>query len=127
MERRFWYGIGILAIFLGLGLWAAWGMETMHRPVSAGLDQAVRAALEDRMPEAIGLLEQAETAWQQHRGLTAALADHAPMEEIDSLFSQTRIYGKSGNQTEFAAYCGRIARLVEALGEAHGLNWQNLL
>ena len=127
MERRFWYGVGILLVFLGLGLWAAWGMETMHRPVSGRLEQAAQVALDGELPGAMKLVEQAESIWLRRRGLTAALADHDPMEEIDSLFSQVRIYAVTGEKTEFAAYCNRIAKLVEAIGEAHGLTFQNLL
>ena len=127
MERRFWYGLGILAVFLALGLWAAWGMENMHRPVTNLLEQASQAASSGNPEKGVALAEQAESIWQQHRSLTAAMVDHAPIEEIDSLFSQVKVYGQSGNEQEFAAYCSRIAKLLEAIGEAHGLNWQNLL
>lgn len=127
MERRFWYGLGILVVFLAGGLWAAWGMETMHRPVTRQLEQAAQVALDGDLHRGNLLAEQAEKIWQTRRGLTAAMADHAPMEEIDSLFAQVKMYAKNGNTAEFAAYCSRIAKLVEAVGEAHGLNWQNLL
>lgn len=127
MERRFWYGLGILVLFLALGLWAAWGMENMHVPVTNRLEQAAQAALNGELDKGVALAEQAEDLWEKRRNLTAAMADHGPMEEIDSLFSQTRIYAESGSIMDFAAYCSRIAKLVEAVGEAHGLNWQNLL
>lgn len=127
MERRFWYGLGILTAFLVLGLWVAWGMETMHRPVTLQLEQAAQAAMDGDLGTGGALLKRAESIWQQRRGLTAAMADHAPMEEIDSLFAQAEIYVQCGSAAEFAAYCSRIAKLVEAVGEAHGLNWQNLL
>lgn len=127
MERRFWYGLGILAVFLTLGLWTAWGMENMHEPVTRRLEQAAQAALSGDLDGGVALAEQAEGIWQRRRGLTAAMADHAPMEEIDSLFSQMKMYAQAGSTVDFAAYCRRIARLVEAVGEAHGLNWQNLL
>ena len=127
MERRFWYGLGILAVFLALGLWAAWGMEKIHRPVTDLLEQAAQAALSGDLTKGAVLAEQAESIWQQHRGLTAAMADHGPMEDIDSLFSQLRIYAEFGSTVEFSAYCSRIAKLVEAVSEAHGLTWQNLL
>ena len=127
MESRFWYGLGILTVFLTLGLWAAWGMENMQVPVTEKLEQAAQTALNGQLDGGAVLAEQAESIWQQRRTLTAALADHGPMEEIDSLFSQVRIYAQSDRPAEFAAYCSRIAKLIEAVGEAHGLNWQNLL
>ena len=127
MERRFWYGVGILVLFLVLGFLVAWGMETMHRPVTASLEQAAGAAMEGDLKKGAQLAQTAKEIWQQRRDLTAAVADHGPMEEIDGLFAQAEIYAQTGKETEFAAYCTRIARLVEAVGEAHSLNWQNLL
>ena len=46
MERRFWYGLGILAVLLGLGLWTGLGMENRQKPVTDALEQAAQAALE---------------------------------------------------------------------------------
>lgn len=127
MERRFWYGVGILVFFLALGFLTAWAMERMQQPVTTSLEQAAEAALDGDMETGAALVKAAKEAWGQHRGLTTAVADHGPMEEIDGLFSQAEVYAQTGNTTEFAAYCTRIARLVEAVGQAHSLNWQNLL
>ncbi len=127
MERRFWYGSAILVFFLVLGLLVAWGMENMQRPVTGKLEQAAQAALDGDMEQGIILAQTAKDTWQRHRDLTAAVADHAPMEEIDSLFAQVEVYAQSEKTVDFAAYCTRLARLVEAVGEAHALTWQNLL
>lgn len=127
MERRFWYGLVILVVFLALGIWAAAGMENMHRPVTGQLEQAAKAALDGDLVDGAALAEKAENVWLRCRSMTAALADHAPMEEIDSLFAQAKSYARSGLGADFAACCSRIAKLVEAIGEAHGLTWQNLL
>lgn len=127
MERRFWLGSGILALFLVLGLLAAMGMEKIHAPAASYLEQAAQAALRGDMADGVGRAEQAETIWQKCRKLTASLSDHAPMEEIDSLFAQMRLYAQAGRADDFAAYCVRIARLVEAISEAHSISWQNLL
>ena len=127
MERRFWHGLGILLTFLALGLWVAWNMENMHRPVTDSLQQAAQAALNEDMEQGIRLVQKAKASWDKHRDLTAAVADHGPMEEIDSLFAQVNVYAQAEKTVEFAAYCTRLARLVEAVGQAHSLTWQNLL
>ena len=127
MERRFWYGLGILIFFLVLGLLTAWGMGAMHEPVTGQLEQAAQVALAGDMEQGALLAKKAQAGWEKHRDLTAAAADHGPMEEIDSLFSQVEVYARAEKTVEFAAYCTRLARLVEAVGEAHSLNWQNLL
>lgn len=127
MERRFWYGLGVLLVLLGLGLWTARGIENRQQPISKALEQAARAALEGDMERGAALVSRAKEAWEQTRGLTATAADHGPMEEIESLFAQIQIYAQAGQQADFSAYCTRLAQLVAAVGEAHKLSWQNLL
>lgn len=127
MERRFWYGLGVLAVLLVLGLWTAHGMQRLNQPVTDALEQAAQAAVDGDIAKGVALAEQAQALWQQHRGRTTAVADHGPLEEIDSLFAQVQIYADTGKTADFAAYCARLAKLVAAVGEAHGMNWQNLL
>ena len=127
MERRFWYGLGILILLLGVGLWTARSLEKLHTPVKDSLEQAARAVMDGDMEKGVALAGQARTVWQQRRMLTTAVADHGPVEEIDSLFSQIQVYAQTGSTTDFAAYCARLAKLVAAVGEAHSLSWQNLL
>ena len=126
MERRFWYGLGILIFFLVLGLLTAWGMEAMHEPVTGQLEQAAQVALAGDMEQGALLAKKAQAGWEKHRDLTAAAADHGPMEEIDACFAQLEIYCRMKEETAFAAACGETARKAEAMGEAHGLKWENV-
>ena len=71
--------------------------------------------------------QQAQEKWQQQWHSVAALADHAPMDEIDGLFAQMETYSKAGAAVDAAACCARLSKLVAAVGEAHSLNWWNLL
>lgn len=127
MGRRFWGGVAVLAVLLALGLWVAKSMETTHETVARHLEQAAREALTGDTKQGQQLLQKAQELWQQRRFLTAAVADHAPMEEIDSILSQLESFAAAGDRVSFAAWCSRAARLVEAIGEAHKLTWQNLL
>ena len=127
MERRFWYGVVLLVLFLALGLLTGWAMQRAQQPVKDTLEQAAYAALAGNMEQGAALAGKAKADWERCRDWTAAVADHAPMEEIDSLFAQMEIYAKTEQKIEFAAYCARLARLVEAIGQAHELTWQNLL
>lgn len=127
MERRFWYGVGVLAVLLVLGFWVAWSMKNTHEPIAACLEQAAQAAAAGDMAQGAAFVEKAKAIWQKRRELTAAVADHNPMEEIDSLFAQLESYASAGYGVEFAAWCRRTAQLVAAVGEAQRLTWQNLL
>ncbi len=127
MGMRFWGGVGILLVLLVLGIGIGNSMEHTHQAVSADLEQAAQAVLSGEETQGQQFLYKARKTWQQRRFLTAAVADHNPMEEIDSIFSQLESYAASGDQVSFAAWCSRVAKLVEAIGEAHKLTWQNLL
>lgn len=127
MERRFWLGVGILTLFLAVGLWAMFFMDAIHEPVCQKLEQAAQAAAAGDMDAGIGLAQQANELWSAHRRSTAAVADHTPMDEIDSLFAQMQTYANMHEQTHFAAYCARLSTLVRAIGDAHSLTWWNLM
>jgi hypothetical protein len=124
---RFYLGVGILVLFLILGLWVTSSMDTVHQSVAEILDKATAKALSGDLTEGISLAQQAQTSWQNHWHGTASVADHAPMDEIDGLFAQLQVYGQTGQAGDFAAYCARISNLVTAIGEAHGLTWWNFL
>lgn len=124
---RFLLGVGILVLFLVAGLWISYSMDSVHQTISQTLDDAAACSLNGDLAEGITLAGAAQQQWQRHWHGTAAVADHAPMDEIDGLFAQLETYGKAGHCETFAAYCARLSQLVSAMGEAHSLNWWNLL
>ena len=124
---RFWLGIGLLVLFLVLGLWVTHAMDGVHQTISQTLDEAAQQTLSGDLETGISLAQQAQNDWDSHWHGTASIADHAPMDEIDGLFAQLKVYGQTGQAADFAAYCARLAKLVTAVGEAHGLSWWNLL
>lgn len=125
--RRFLLGVTILGVFFGLGLWTGYAMEQMYTGISQTLEQATAQVLAGETSQGMSLAEQAYTQWQNNWHLTALLADHAPMDEIDALFAQALCYAETGNTANFVSYCARLVMLVEAVGEAHAFSWWNLL
>jgi len=124
---RFWLGIGILVLFLVLGLWVAHAMDDVHQSIGQALDTAAQAALSGQLDKGIALAQQAHSSWLSRWHGTACVADHAPMDEIDGLFAQLTVYSQIGQHKDFAACCTRLSALVLAVGEAHSLTWWNLL
>jgi len=120
-------GAVLLAALLLLGLLTAWDMESTHRQVARQLEDAAWFALTEDWEKARTAASGAENDWEVHRDLFSLLADHTPMEEIDSLFARLDICSAAGNYGDFAIFCAEAARKVEAMGEAHRLTWQNLL
>ena len=125
--KRAWIGLGLLLVLLTGGLLVAWHMDSSHREIARELEQAAACALAENWEEAREDAEDAREDWREHWHFSAAFADHEPMEEIDALFSQLEAYLTARDAVSFGAVCKELSRQVEAIGDAHGLNWWNLL
>lgn len=125
--KRIWLGIAVLGVFLILGLWCSHAMDRLHAPLVQKLEQAAQTALSGDLQTGAALAQEAKKSWDAHWHQTAALADHTPMDEIDSLFALLETYAEAGQISEFAAYCSRLSTLIAATAEAHTLSWWNLL
>ena len=125
--KRFWIGVALLLVLFVLGVSITASAGDVHSNISDRLSQAVAAAMEEDWDRAQSFTVDALAAWTRSRKATASIADHEPMEEIDSLFSQICIYLTLREQADFSAYCARLSVLVEAVGEAHSVSWWNLL
>lgn len=120
-------GFSLLAVLLVLGLITSGRMEKRHAPIQAALDAAADSVAADNWQGAGILLQEAKTRWERGWRFDAALADHAPMEEIDGLFARLLEFCREEDTGEFAAGCRELSRLVKAMTDAHKPNWWNLL
>lgn len=125
--KRFWIGVIILAILLAAGIGTTVFAVRTHTDISESLEQASEAALRGRWEEAKALSMGAKGKWEDYRKVTASIADHEPMEEIDDLFSQMEIYLLTRQQIPFSACCASLGILTDAIGEAHAVSWWSLL
>lgn len=116
-------GVGLLIGLLVLGILAGLAMDRIHMPITELLQQAAEQTLEEGFVTA----QKAKALWEKHWRFSAMLADHAPMDEIDSLFAQLEAFRQGGLGVDFSACCLRLSRLIEAMAEAHSLTWWNLL
>lgn len=125
--KRSWIGAALLAVLLIAGGCVTWAMGNIHSPISRELESAAQYALEEDWTQAEALEKNANTAWQKSRDFSACFADHDPMEEIDEAFAQLEVYARCREEVAFAAEAAQLARKVQAMGEAHGLLWWNIL
>ena len=125
--KRGWIGAGLLAALLVSGLLVTWRMDKCHTQMAADLDRAAGYALTEDWEQAAFYAQQARNDWEKGWRFSAAFADHEPMEDIDSMLSQLRVYAAAEDRVSFAAVCAQLSRQVEAIGQAHGLTWRNLL
>lgn len=124
---RFLLGVGLLLGLLALSLGVFLAAQQMHVPVSEKLETAAQAALEGDLDEALLQAHRARQLWERKWHGTAAFSDHAPMDEIDSLFAQLETYGQIGRGADMAALCTRISQLIHAIAEAQSPSWWNIL
>lgn len=127
MERRLIVGIVILTLTLGLSIGTAWGMQAIHKPSEEVLTEAAQLAAEGNMPEAVSLGQEAFCRWQKFRGITAAFADHNPMDDTERLFREMIVYGQTGEAPHFAACCTQLSAMLKAIYETHGFSLKNIL
>ena len=125
--KHLWFGVGLLAALLAASLWLGNTLETVHHTPAKDLDKAAEAALKEDWPLAVALYQRAEKHWQKHRNLTAALARHDPIEQIDSGFAMLEMYGRRKDPVSFSAGCAQLAQQLRSLPQSHGSSWWNLL
>ena len=123
--KRCWIGFGLLIVLLAFSLLVTWIMEEIHRPIARDLLTAGEYALAGDWDRAEMLFQQAQDTWKEKECLRACFADHNPMEDIDAGFARLELFLRLRNRTQFTSTCGELARKTEAMGDAHGLKWEN--
>ena len=126
MGKRTGLGIGILIFFLIGGILGAKQMENLCKPICRDLENAQNLVKQGQDQQASQLIDSAYRAWKKNRFHIAAFVNHDPIDEIDGLFFQTQIYGQLKEKTDFAAGCGRLSQLIDALWQSHKFTWWNL-
>lgn len=127
MERRFYLGLAILLLLLGLGIGTALCMKAIHAPVETTLAEAAQLAMEGHPEQALALAESAYERWQKYHSLTASFADHSPMDDTDTLFQEMLVYGQMEEFPHFIACCRELVVMTSAMYDAHVFSLKNLL
>ena len=127
MERRFILGLVILVLVLSFAIGTAIGMKAIHAPAEAALSQAAALALADDMEQAVPLAREAYDRWLKYRSVTAAFADHSPMDDTERLFREMLVYAQADEVPHFAACCQQLSAMLQAIYETHGFSLKNIL
>lgn len=125
--KRCWFGVSLLVILLAGSLAVTWGMDAVHRPISEELDRAAASAQGGYPEQAEAEFGKARADWEQWAHFRACFADHTPMEAVDEELAAARSAAALEEWPDFAASCARAAKMVAAVGNAHGFTWWNLL
>ena len=125
--KRMWIGVGLLAVVLICGIWASNQMEEVHREIAEDLNRAAQSALKEDWDMAGALFARAEKTWEKKHIFASIFSDHAPIENVESLFAQAEISAQAESAESFATACACLASQLEAIGESHSFNLRNLL
>lgn len=125
--NRLWLGVGLLILFLILGITTAFLLQNTQQPIVQALEEAAALSLTGDLAGGASKAQDALTHWQKNWRGIAAVSIHGPMEEIDSLFAQLPALSAAGQAGDFSACCARLACLAEAIGDAQSFSWWNLL
>lgn len=123
--NRLLLGCGILLLLLGLVFGVQTAMGRIYSPIREQLTQAGEAALAGDWDSAQQLADAARQRWDTYRSITAAVADHDPMDELDMLFEQLLAFCREQEKADFASACAAAAYMTQAMGDAHKLTWWN--
>ncbi len=124
---RFWIGLALLLLLLGLGLFGNLWMEAVMTPVSDALESAGEAALSPAPEESLPKAEEALLLWQRRWHTAAAFSSHTAMENIDALFARLHSLARGRDWVTFSACCRDLSQQVDALTDAQSFNWWSLL
>ena len=121
------FSISLLLALLALGIFTSLGVQWVQEPIADQLEQAANAGFAENWEMAGSLFEKAQDRWETYRNALATIADHGPMEEIDSLFDELEFYRQAKDPALFSSLCNRLSQLAEAIGESLSFSWWNLL
>lgn len=125
--KRCWFGAGLLIVLLAASLGVTWGMGKIHEPITADLNRAAACAELGDWRNADAYSRRAEGKWLKWEHFRACFADHTPVEEVGAELAAMGTARTAREAADFAAACARAAKMVQAVGDAHGLYWWNLL
>ena len=125
--KRCWFGAGLLIVLLAASLSVTWGMDKIHEPIAADLNQAAECAELGDWRNAENFSRRAEESWNKWEHFQACFADHTPTAEVGAELAAMDTARQERETTDFAASCARAAKMVQAVGDAHALCWWNLL
>lgn len=124
---RLWIGIGILLVMLAMAIGLLWGSRAFFEDFSDNLEQAGASALAGNWEFATQKAEKSRAQWEKYRHFWSAFTDHEPMEQMQELFSRLEIYRQKQLEVDFAAVCGSLVQMAEAIDESHSLKWWSVL
>ena len=121
--KRWYLGAGLLALLLAAGLISGAWLENFHEELESLARSGWEAVRAGDTGEAAGIFQQLRDRWENARTLTSVLADHAALEEVDTLLEKLTA---SRNGVFLEENALQLASLLGALAKSQCLTMENL-
>ena len=125
--KRCWFGLILLLVLLVLCAGSSRYMTRVHEPLAQTAGEAAEYALEGDWGNALSVTRKIRSQWEDRWGIIAAIADHEPMEQVNSLLAQLEVFAASGDTLGFASTCAALSAALDALADISSLTWWNFL
>ena len=125
--NRLWIGVGILILLLVAGSGLLWGSMAFFDTLSQEMEACGEAALAENWILAGEEAAQCAKKWERFSHFWASVTDHAPIEQVQLLFSQLDLYARQQLSVEFAVCCRALAEQARAIRECSCLAWWSIL
>ncbi len=125
--KRLWIGVILLAVLLAGALLQSLGLAAVHEDLSETLEKASVAARRRDWGTAYALDAQARQQWGRCRHITAAFADHEPLEELEALLEELQICKELSLEENYAVVCSQLSQICKAISESFAIAWWNVL
>lgn len=125
--KRSWFGAGLLAALLILSLLSGRLLSRCHQPAARDLEEAAQTALAGDWSRTADLTRSARSRWERCRHFSAAITDHAPMEQIDRLFAILEVHQHTRSSPDTAALCAELAQRIRRISQDQQCSWWDIL
>ena len=121
--KRCWLGVGLLALFLVLGLISSDFLARFGEELSLEAEQAAALAHTDRAG-AEDILRQLRESWQEKRLWLMILTDHEPIREAETLLA---LLDSPAEEDVFRENALRLSQVLEQIGRSQKPRLENIL
>lgn len=123
--NRLWIGAVLLVCLLAGGLLLRYRLTGPQEVLAADLEQAAQLSLTGEPGRATDLARLSQQRWEDRVHFLAAVTDHSPIEQIQTLFAELSLL--QAEDPAFPGLCLQLAQTLHAIAEAHDLKWWSLL
>lgn len=127
MKTRLVLGLGLLVLFLALGIGLMVWTDHTTEPVARDLERAALLVAQGTPEQGKVLALEAGRKWDSRWKFMASFFDHSAMDRVDETFARIRWYAETGDYARVGASCAGLSRMVRGASDDHRFTWWDLL